>query len=959
MIRQILAMTRKELNNYFGSPLAFIFLGTFLAIVLFVFFSVETFWVRNIADMRPLFQWMPILLIFLLATLTMRQWSEEQRAGTEELLLTLPVQPWALVLGKFFAVMALIVMALALTLPLTITVAMVGNLDWGPVVGGYLACLLMASAYAAIGLFVSSRTDSQIVALIATVLIGGIFYLVGTRAVTDLAPGGLSELLWSIGTGSRFESIQRGVIDLRDLLYYLSLTIFFLFFNTLSIDSIRWSQHQLKYRRSWGLTAALVAINLILLNVWLFPLHGARLDLTQNKEYSLSRATTDLFSNLQEPLLIRAYVSEKSHPYLQPLRPQLADMLREYEVVSSGRIKTEVVDPATDPELEAEANQSYGIRPMPFQVAGRYEASIINAYFDVLVRYGDQNVVLNFQDLIEVQPDGQEIRVSFKNLEYDLTRSIKKVVFGFQSIDSILASYEKPVKLTLYLTPNSLPSYLESYQATVEQVANEMVGKSDGKLQFGVVNLNDPNSGITPQQMEQQYRIRPIATSIFSNQSFYAHLVLDTGDPQKAQLIYPPSEVTEADTRTEIESSLKRGSTGFLKTVGIVAPESADPTTGQPSFITFDTIQQQLSQEYTVVPIKLTDGVPNNIDVLMILAPSNLTPQDIFGLDQYLMRGGAIWLAHNGYQLGYDQYSGNLSLTPAPNTELDNWLSSIGITVTNGIVMDDQNQPFPMPVQREVNGFQIQEIQSLPYPFFVDVRPNKMAANNPVVSGLAAVTLNYAAPVNIDTAKNQERTTTVLLNSSDQSYLNTTGDIQPKTVDAENGRFVFSTVAENRQSYPLAVSSQGVFQSYFAGKEPPATLDESGNPISNTVSVIDTSLGSARVVVVGSYAFLQDNILNLQLSLTQDTSANNLQFAQNGVDWSVEDSDLLTIRARGSATRVLEPLSDGERAFWEYGNYGLAVLALLVLFVAWRVRSRNEEPMTLIPAEKLGQEGGL
>ncbi|MGD8585082.1 MAG: ABC transporter permease, partial [Chloroflexota bacterium] len=249
MSRQIRSITRKELSIYFGSPLAFIFLGVFLAAVLFIFFTINTFFARGIADVRPLFQWLPLLLIFLIAALTMRQWSEERRSGTEELLLTLPVHPLNLVLGKFLAVMAIILLALALTLPLPVTVALIGNLDWGPVVGGYLAAILLAGAYAAIGLFVSSRTDNQIVALIVTVVVGGLFYLVGTRSLTDLVGGRLSEVLWALGTGSRFESIERGVLDLRDLVYYLSLTAIFLLLNTVSLDSIRWSKKQTTYRR--------------------------------------------------------------------------------------------------------------------------------------------------------------------------------------------------------------------------------------------------------------------------------------------------------------------------------------------------------------------------------------------------------------------------------------------------------------------------------------------------------------------------------------------------------------------------------------------------------------------------------------------------------------------------------------------------------------------------------------
>ncbi len=219
-MKQTLSITRKELSAYFGSPMALIFVGAFLAATLFTFFWVDTFFARGIADVRPLFRWMPILMIFLVAALTMRQWSEEQRSGTLEVLLTLPVSKVQLVLGKFLAVMALVLLALVLTLFLPITVSLLGNLDWGPVVGGYLAAILMAAAYTAIGLFISSRTDNQIVALILSVLLCGALYLVGSSVVTDFAPGALGEILRAVGAGSRFESIERGVIDLRDLVYY-------------------------------------------------------------------------------------------------------------------------------------------------------------------------------------------------------------------------------------------------------------------------------------------------------------------------------------------------------------------------------------------------------------------------------------------------------------------------------------------------------------------------------------------------------------------------------------------------------------------------------------------------------------------------------------------------------------------------------------------------------------------
>jgi ABC-2 type transport system permease protein len=378
---------------------------------------------------------------------------------------------------------------------------------------------LLAAAYTAIGLFVSSRTDNQIVALILTALIGGLFYIVGSRGVTDFMGDNLAEILRAIGAGSRFESIERGVVDLRDLVYYLSLTILFLLLNVISLDSKRWSdsENTAAYRQGWLLTGLLVVLNLIVLNIWLYPLSNFRLDLTEQQQYTLSPATTDLLSNLQEPLLLRGYFSERTHPLLSPLVPQLRDTLEEYALASNGQVVVEIVDPLEDPELETEANQTYGIQPTPLQASDRYGASVVNAYFDVLVRYGDQSEVLNFRDLIEVQPfPNGEVEVQLRNLEYDLTRAIKKTVFGFQSTDALLASIQEPVKLTLYVTPNTLPENLAEGPTTIATVAQEIAAASNGKFTFESIDVDDPNGSVNRQMLQEQIVLQPVLGSFVS-----------------------------------------------------------------------------------------------------------------------------------------------------------------------------------------------------------------------------------------------------------------------------------------------------------------------------------------------------------------------------------------------------------------------------------------------------------
>jgi ABC-2 type transport system permease protein len=199
-------IARKEISLFFASPIAYLFLAAFAAVTLFIFFWGEAFFARNIADVRPMFEWMPLLLVFLTSTLTMRLWSEERRSGTLEHVLTQPVPLWHFVLGKFVGCVVLLILALGITLPLPITVAILGELDWGPVIAGYLASLLLGAAYLSIGLFVSARSDNQIVSLITASALCGFFYLIGTPALTDFFGTNSGEVLRLLGTGSRFES---------------------------------------------------------------------------------------------------------------------------------------------------------------------------------------------------------------------------------------------------------------------------------------------------------------------------------------------------------------------------------------------------------------------------------------------------------------------------------------------------------------------------------------------------------------------------------------------------------------------------------------------------------------------------------------------------------------------------------------------------------------------------------
>jgi len=967
-VSQIWTIARKELKITFGSPMAAIFIGAFLLAVMFSFFWLETFFARNTADVRGLFRWLPLLLIFLAAALTMRQWSEEQKMGTMEVLLTLPVCLAHLVLGKFVAVLLLVALALALTLGLPLTVSFMGHLDWGPVCGGYLGALLLASAYLAIGLFVSSRTDNQIVALLVTVLVAGFFYLLGSAGITDFMGTSLAELFRNLGAGSRFASIERGVLDLRDLVYYGSLTSLFLLLNVVSLDHSRWSKgaNTRAYRRGALAAAALMAANLLAVNLWLAPIHAARLDMTEHREYSVSTATTDLIASLPEPLLIRGYFSAKTHPLLAPLVPRIRDLMEEYRIASGGRVTVEIVDPHDNPAIEAEANQLYGVKSLPFQVAGRYESSVVSSYFHVLVKYGDQYVVLGFDDLVEIERrEVGQLDVRLRNLEYDLTRSIKKVAYGFQSLAIVFAGAKEDMELTAVITPAALPEALRGMPDNIDKAVAALGKEANGRLLYHRI---DPDSGAGPtrQQVNDQFGITPLAASFLDADTFYLHLFLRVG--KTVTPVHIAMDMGEAEVRQEIEAAVKRTAAGFLKTVGVWLPPAQEQAmyqapqaeAGADSYRIF---QEALANIYNLETVNLATGdVPDRLDVLLVVAPHDMTDRERLAVDQYLMRGGAVVALAGNALLNIAPGSQSLEIKKAENG-LAEMLAHYGITVGDGLVADLQNEPFPIPVSRDVGGFMVDEIQQMAYPFFVDVRPDGMDRTNPMVASLAAVTMNWASPLEIDPDRNKGRQVSVLLRSSRYSWLYEGSSIQP---DFDRYPDLGFPVDPSRESRPLAIAVQGVLPSYFADRPDPRQekAKDDGDPEEGRPEVIGAeekpkgpavpplpilgqSSESARLVVVGSAEFVNDLILTMGRSMGQDRYLNSLEFLQNAIDWCTEDEGLLAIRSRGAHARLLKPMSRGQQIFFEWLNYGLALAALVALSIYGSWRRKHEAPMAL------------
>jgi len=234
------AVTRRELRSYFATPVAYVFLVIFLVLAGILTFYAGDFYERGQADLQPFFEMHPWLYLILVPALTMRMWAEEAKGGTLELLLTLPVTLWQAMLGKFLAAWLFIGLALVLTFPIWITVNYLGSPDNGVILAGYLGSWLMAGTFIAIGACLSALTSSQVVAFILTALVCVLLILIGQPQVLDFLQGGLPRRLINgvahLSMLQHFEAIARGVLDVRDLLYFLLSMVGWLIAGVLLLD---------------------------------------------------------------------------------------------------------------------------------------------------------------------------------------------------------------------------------------------------------------------------------------------------------------------------------------------------------------------------------------------------------------------------------------------------------------------------------------------------------------------------------------------------------------------------------------------------------------------------------------------------------------------------------------------------------------------------------------------------
>jgi ABC-type uncharacterized transport system involved in gliding motility auxiliary subunit len=412
-------IARRELRALFDHPTGYILLIVFLAVNNFLFFR-QVFLV-GAATLRPMLDLLPWVLLFLVPAVTMRLLADDVRNGTIEVVLAQPITEFELVLGKYLGALLFLWIALALTLAIPAGLSLGADLPVGVVFAQYVGAMLLVAGMTAVGTWTSSLTRNQVTAFILGVAVMFVLVLVGLDPLIVGLPPVLGAIAARLGVLSHFTGIARGVIDLRDAVYFVSLAAVFLVFAYAAVLGRRLAAGSRPARRLRLGSAALIAAAIVL-NLAGGSL-GGRLDLTPGNAYTLSPATRALVGNLDDLVTIKLFVSRELPPEISLLGRDIEDLLRDLRAAGGGNVRVVQLDPARDSAALTEA-RTLGIPPIQFNVIGQAQLQIREGYMGVAVLYSDA------QETIPVIQRTDDLEYRLVSAIHTMTRPARPVV-GF------------------------------------------------------------------------------------------------------------------------------------------------------------------------------------------------------------------------------------------------------------------------------------------------------------------------------------------------------------------------------------------------------------------------------------------------------------------------------------------------------------------------------------------------
>lgn len=424
-MKAILTIARRELKALFDSPAGYVLLMVFLVVNAFLYFRAA--YLTNNASLRPMMDMLPWLLLFFVPAVAMRTLAEDTRGGQLEVVLSQPITELELLLGKYLGAVFFLWVALLLTLPIPLGLSLGAELAWGTIVSQYTGALLLAAGLAGVGVWASSVARSQITAFIVAVAGMFLLVLVGLNPLVVGLPPVLGAVAARLGVLSHFDSLGRGVIDLRDAIYFISLAAIFLTLAYGSLMARKLAGGQAEVRRLrlgvFLLTGTLVVTNLLGSYI------GGRIDLTPGRAYTLSPATRNLVRALDDIVTIKLFASSELPAEVALMKRDLDDLLGDLRSAGKGKIRITERDPAENADARKDA-QTLGIQPVQFNVVGKSELQVKEGYLGLAVQYADGHESIPFVRRTD-------------DLEYRLASAIRGLTRTQRPVIGLVAAMEE------------------------------------------------------------------------------------------------------------------------------------------------------------------------------------------------------------------------------------------------------------------------------------------------------------------------------------------------------------------------------------------------------------------------------------------------------------------------------------------------------------------------------------
>lgn len=378
-------LLKNELKNYFNQTVAYVLLVSFLVINGFFFFR-STF-VTGIATLEPMFDLLPWLLLILVPALTMSLFSRERENGTIDILLTQPVKDSYVILSKFLAPCIFFIIALILTLPIVISLSFFANFDSGVIFASYFSALLLALSLISVNLFISSLTKNQVVAFIAGASVTFFLLLSGLQVITLELDGIIKTIFQQISPLFHYKNMTRGVIDTRDLVFFLTFITSFLALTYLQLLSWRSSRNS-KLFSAFRTNVTLFLVLSVLINLLGFYIPG-RIDLTSDNIYTLADSSKEILRSLPNPVTIKFYRSPNLPSQVSLIERDITDVLRDVERINSGNINVQFIT-VNNNSPEADQAVSDGISPVTYNIIKKQAFQAVTGYFGIAITSGEE-----------------------------------------------------------------------------------------------------------------------------------------------------------------------------------------------------------------------------------------------------------------------------------------------------------------------------------------------------------------------------------------------------------------------------------------------------------------------------------------------------------------------------------------------------------------------------------------